>query len=431
MFLHERKTLSDDGVYLDNVYTDRFRFASFSLTFSLGKLSFFERQALYTISRMMENGCRDYPTPEKLDIALSMLYDSEIGFSFTECENGVLLHAEADFVNTPLIGTGLLTRILSHIISTLNCPFPDGDAAEELFMRVKEEITADNASLDADPDALSYAAYKDSVYFGYKDRLTTDGIREIPEKITLSDVVAIHDKIMMSPLVYAFCIGRLQADIVADAIKNSLFVKKCEKMIPLSPYPGGRSHVVEGPMGNSSRVYLGFTYDCSNLLADIVAQYLGGVPVSRLYTVLREENSYCYSVFAERSNMGLFTVGATVGQRLENRSIDAILELMKKMQDEKNIKSSVLLAAKEAAITSVKCVYENRRACERFFFSAFIKQIFPDIEGQIDEIRAVGEKDIACAAKKLTKVNDYILFGESGKAQRTRRGSTRGVDKGE
>lgn len=431
MFLHERKMLSSEGVYLDNVYTDRFRFASFSLTFSLGELSFFERQALYTLSRMMENGSREYPTPEKLDVALSMLYDAEIGFSFTECENGVLLHAEADFVNTPIIGGDLLMRILSHIISTLNHPFPDGEAAEELLLRVKEEITADNAALDADPDAFSYSAYKDSVYFGYKDRLTACGIREIPERISLSDVVAIHDRIMMSPLVYAFCIGRLQADNVAEAIRNSLFIGKGERMIPLSPYPCDRERVREGPMGNSSRVYLGFSYDCSDVLANVLAQYLGGVPVSRLYTVLREENRYCYSVFAERSNMGLFTIGAAVGQRLEERSMRAILDVAERTCDERNISKGVLLAAREAAIASVKCVYESRRACERFFFSAFIKQEYPDIDGQIKQIRAFRESDIARAASGLKMVNEYILFGESGKATRPRRTSRGGVDKGE
>ncbi|MBE6670429.1 MAG: hypothetical protein E7601_09525, partial [Ruminococcaceae bacterium] len=78
MFLHERKRISQDGAFIDCIRTDRFRFSSFSLTFSLGRLSFSERQALYALSRMMENGSERYPSPESLSVALSMLYDAEI-----------------------------------------------------------------------------------------------------------------------------------------------------------------------------------------------------------------------------------------------------------------------------------------------------------------------------------------------------------------
>jgi len=411
MFLHEKKEISKSGAYIDCVCTDRFRFASFSLTFSLGKLTFAERQALYALSRMMENGSREYPTPEALDIALAMMYDAEISFSFTECESGVLLHAEADFADTPAIGSDLLLRILSYIKSTLLYPFPEGDGADKLLARIKGEIKGDCDALTSDPDSYSYSAYKDAVYAGARDRLTFKGICDIPGSVTLEDVRKLHESVKRAPLVYAFYVGRADAERVSELICSHFDGYAAERVIPLSPCPDKSGQVREGPMGSSTRMYLGYSYSCPDADANILAGYLGGVPVSRLYTVLREKNRYCYSVYAERSNMGLFTVTAAVGTRYEARSREAVLDVIREACE--RAVPSVLSAAKEASLVAARYVYENRRACERFFFSAFVKRERADIEERMARIKAFDAKALSAAAQSLSLSAEYVLFGVS------------------
>ena len=411
MFLHERKRISQDGAFIDCIRTDRFRFSSFSLTFSLGRLSFSERQALYALSRMMENGSESYPSPESLSVALSMLYDAEIDFTFTEAESGVLFHAEADFADTPAIGEDLLSGILTHIRSTLERPFPLPDGGEALLARVKEDIRGDCAVDRADPDAYSYSAYKDRVYSAYSDRLTEEGIRAIPKDVTLGDVKKIHSLLLGAPMIYAFSIGKADADRVKSEICSRFPYARAEKVVPLTPcYPGSFEKFTDTPMGSSSRLYLGYSSSCEDLYSSILAIYLGGVPVSRLYTVLREENRYCYSVYAERQSAGLLTVSATVGKRLEERS----KKLIEKVIEETKIGAdpSVLSAAKQAALSSARGMYESRRACERFFFASFVRGEYPDNEQRIKKIEAFGEKELTEAARGLNLCREYILPGE-------------------
>jgi len=412
MFSHEKRPLSYNGVYIDCVRTDRFRFASFSLTFFLGELDFKKRQALYALSRMMENGSREYPTPESLDIALSMLYDAEISFTFTESESGVFLHAEADFADTPSVGVGegLLWRILSHVKNTVGSPFPEADGGEALLSRVKEEIRGDSSALISDHDSYAYSIYKDKVYSHVADRLTTEGIRNIPDEVSLFDVVSVHRTVAGAPLCYAFYVGRSSADTVCGHVKEFFGDFSPARVTPFSLGRGYLLRDREGPVGTSTRMHLGFSYSCTDVEANVLAQYLGGVPISRFFTELRERNRYCYSVYAERSSMGLFTVGATVGAKYEEKARALILDVI----DEAcyDCTQAVLFAARDASLIAARYIYENRRACERFFFSAFVKGERADIEERIRQIRSFNRDSLMRAARSLTLRADYVLFGK-------------------
>ena len=175
-------------------------------------------------------------------------------------------------------------------------------------------------------------------------------------------------------------------------------------------------------MGDGSRLFLGYSYDCSDVGANILSQYLGGVPVSLLFKKVREEKRLCYSIYSERSNMGLFTVGATVGSRLEDRTHAIISEIIDEVKH--TVDNGVLTAAKDASLMAAKYVYENRRACERFFFASFVKNESESVE---DRIRMINDFDAAAlmrAAGTLVPECVYILKSEEKRI--SRRGYTKG-----
>lgn len=409
MPLHERRKISDCGAFIDCVTTDKFRFASFSLSFFLGDLSFSQRQALYALSRMMENGSREYPTLVSLDIALSMLYDAEISFTFTETESGVLFHAEADFANTPTLGEDLLCRILTHVKDTILFPFPEDDGGEALLQRMKEEIRGDCAVLASDPDSYSYSAYKDAVYSSSASRLTEEGIKRIYGDVSLSDVRKIHETVANAPLVYAFYIGRDSADRVSDEICSRFEKRSSVSVTPLSPRRADGSDKFTGEQtGSSTRLYLGFSYGCSDIHASLLALYLGGIPTSRLYTVLREENRYCYSVYAERPTIGLLTLCAAVEPRAEKRSREIMLSALDEVK-RGEVDGELLSAVKQAALVSAKYIYESRRTCERFFFTSFVKRAEPDNEVRMRMIEEFDAQALKNAAESVRLCAEYVL----------------------
>lgn len=422
MFERVKKSMAR-GVYFDCVRTDIFRFASFSLTFPLGKLSFDERCALYLLSRMMESGSFAYPTVESLDVALSMMYDAEISFSFTESEDGVLFHAEADFADAPIVGEDLFLRILSHVRETLTRPFPSGEMLERLICETKSENDGDVRGILSDPDAYAFNAYKDAVYRErYPDRMTLDGMLNISCSVGSDELFAIHERILSAPLSYAFYIGRKDAEAVCEAIAEAFTLGECERVTPMSPKRDETAYVSDRQMGDASRLLLGFSYGCDELSAGMLAQYLGGVPTSRLYKTVREERRLCYSIFAERSNTGLFTVGTTVEARRERAAVDTILEVIEEAVQTTD--KAAFDAAKQATLMAAEYVYENRRACERFFFSSFLRGEDESAEERIRRIRSVSESELREAARSLSIETVYLLKGKDESIRK--RGYTKG-----
>lgn len=409
-----RKMPLGNGAYMDCIKCDKFRFSLICVTLLLGKLTLAEKKALYVLCTMMERSCARCPSPSHFDVATGMLYNAMISFGFSEeSEGDVLVTASADFVGGDLFGEPLIEPALDFMCECMRETVIGTENFEAVFFDAMDYIRGNVLGDLGDPEtfaSLRYSDLSDIKLKGIESLLSFEEKQTIPETVTPDDVCAVYRCLTNARVVYSFFIGKEEPQAVVDAI-NGRFGSY--GTFHTSKKKAEISHVIvesDGPLGNMTRMYMGFSHSTSRAAAVLLASYLGACPQSRLFTVLREEKRYCYSVSAYCSAPGIITISAAVSPKTEEKVRKAVLDIIGEAAA--HIDPAVFKAAKRSAVLTAQEVFDSRSLCESCCFSAYIRQR-EDPFSLADELLAVTEEDVAKAAKTLRLSLDYTCKGNA------------------
>lgn len=423
MFEYKKLPLAK-GAYIDCIKCDKFRFSLICITLLLGRLTLPEKKALYVLCTMMERSCARCPSPSEFDVATGMLYNAMISFGFSEESGGeVLMTASADYVGGALFGEPLMEKSLDFMCECMRKPVIGTEAFEGVFFDALDYIRGSVLGDSGDPEAFASLRYSDFTDIKLKNissLLSFEEKQTIPETVTPDDVRSIFERINDACCVYGFFIGVEEPQTVVDAVMRRF--DSFGTFIPQKgdPYRGETVKVTDGPLGGMTRMYMGFSHTAPRAVAVMLASYLGSCPQSRLFTVLREEKRYCYSVSAYCSAPGVITVSAAVSPTTEEKAREAVLQIID--ETAKNIDPAIFRAAKESAVLTAREVFDSRSLCESCCFSAYIRQR-EDPFSLADELSEVSEADIMEAASAIRLSLDYTCKGNS--PVQSRRGYTK------
>lgn len=413
MFIYEKVPLGECGAYLDYINSDKFRFSLLCVTLKLGRLSLAEKKALYALCTLMERSNSECPSAADYDVALGMLYSPVISFGFCEERGGeVLLTVSCDFAGGNVFGEELFCKVLDFLHTSFYSPVIGTAHFEPVLADTLDFIRGNLLADSGDPETFAANRYADRAECFSKrisEPLNFAEKQTIPDTICCDDVSAIYEKVRAASAVYAFFIGKENKDDVTAGIRR-VFPRMSELSLPKREKRTVEACEVfgDGPVGNMTRLYLGYSYECKREVAVLLAAYLGACPQSRLFTVLREQKRYCYSVQAYCSHPGVITVFATVGTRVEEMTRECISEILSEAA--KEIDPSVFRAAKETARLTASEVYDSRSLCEACCFSAFAGNRDEPF-GLSEKLDALTEEDIRAAAGSLALVVDYACKG--------------------
>lgn len=424
MFEYKKLPLAK-GAYIDCVKCDKFRFSLICVTLLLGKLTLSEKKALYVLCTMMERSCARFPTPSRFDVATGMLYNAMISFGFSEEASGdVLMTASVDYVGGDLFGEPLMEHALDFMCECMRETVIDTEAFGEVFLDNIDYIRGSLLGDAGDPEtfaSLRYSDLSDIRLKGISSLLSLEEKQTIPDTVTQSEVRDIGRKILDAVCVYGFFIGVEEPQTVIDAIKQRFDRFGCFTADKGEPYRGETVTLSDGPLGSMTRMYMGFSHSAPRAAAVMLASYLGACPQSRLFTVLREEKRYCYSVSAYCSSPGVITVSAAVSPQSEDGAREEALRVINEAAE--RIDPVVFRAAKESAILTAREVFDSRSLCESCCFSAYIRGR-EDPFSLAGELNNVTEEDVMAAARTLHLSLDYTCKGNA--RQPSRRGYTKG-----
>jgi hypothetical protein len=424
MFEYRRMPL-ENGAYMDCIKCDKFRFSLICVTLSLGRLTLSEKKALYVLCTMMERSCARFPSPSEFDVATGMLYNAMISFGFSEEGDGdVLLTASADFVGGNLFGEPLMQPSLDFMCECMRSTVIDTEHFEGVFWDSIDYIRGNILGDSGDPEAyasLRYSDFSDIKLKGITSLLSFEEKQTIPETVTPADVSAIYGRLTDALAVYGFFIGVEEPQDVVSAVKARFYGFGTFTPSKKKPELSETVRVADGPLGGMTRMYMGFSHKAPRAAAVLLASYLGACPQSRLFTVLREEKRYCYSVSSYCSAPGVITVCAAVGPRTEDDARNAVLETVDEAA--RVIDPEVFKAAKRSAVLTAQEVFDSRSLCESCCFSAYIRRR-EDPFSLAEELLSVTEKDVQEAAKTLRLSLDYTCRGNGVTV--SRRGYTKG-----
>ncbi len=413
------------GLSLDFIRSDRFLFSLLAVTLKLGKLSLREKKALFVLSAIMERSNSESPTTAEYDTALEMLYSPVISFGFSEERDGeVLFTVGADFAGGKVFGE----ELFSSVIDFLECSLYRPAVLTEHFPRVLAEtldfIRGNLLADSGDPETLAGSRFGElSLAYskGIEHPLSLEERLTIPDTVSAEDVLEIYEKLAQAPAVYAFFIGKEDSETVSAGIER-LFPRR-ERLL-LSEYSPSRGESVsecDGPIGNMTRISLGFSYDGERETGVLLAGYLGGSPQSRLFAVLREEKRYCYSVEAYNCAPSMIGVFATVEARVEKEAKECILSVIEEAKRE--IFEEEFRAAIQNARLALSEVYDSRMLIEASCNSAFLG--YRDEPFALEKkLPTITKEKLSECARSLRLSVDYTCRGKE--LPLTKKGYTKG-----
>lgn len=301
----------------------------------------------------------------------------------------------------------------------------DTEHFESVFLDSIDYIRGNILGDSGDPEtyaSLRYSDFSDIKLKGITSLLSFEEKQTVPETVTPADVFAVYERLTDALAVYGFFIGVEEPYDVVSAIKKRFCRFGTFTPSKKKPKLLDTVRVTDGPLGGMTRMYLGFSHKAPRASAVMLASYLGASPQSKLFTVLREEKRYCYSVSSYCSAPGVITVSSAVSPRTEEAARNAVLETVKEASEK--IDTEVFEAAKRSAVLTAQEVFDSRSLCESCCFSAYIRRR-EDPFSLADELLSVTEEDVREAAKTLRLSLDYTCKGNGVTA------SHRGYTKGE
>ena len=230
-----------------------------------------------------------------------------------------------------------------------------------------------------------------------------------------------YKKVLNSDTVDIFIIGDFNNDIKDIISKymaiNTLKKDKGSHIVKHTKFRKKEQIVKEKSKFNQSSLIIGFK--CENLsekerkyVANMYNFILGGSPDSRLFSIVREENSLCYSIsssFSGVTNTMLISSGINASDF--KKCVTLIKKILKDISSG-NIKDEELEKGKITYLSTFKELEDSIYS----MMSLYVSKEYLDLdllEERKKEIEKVTKEDIIKFSKKIHMDTIYLLEGEA------------------
>jgi len=302
---HQR--IQQDGIDFVLIDTDKFKTIHINCSFET-EFDTKRTAARTLLSRLLRNSTLPHPSKRSMALALQDLYDARLGVSYARVGRASLVNVSLSTVNDAFLSTenGLLPKGLSFLNEVIHQP----NVENGLFLQSKldeerrlliDEIKAvyNNKGRYALNELMermcSTELYGSKVY----------GTIEEIEAVTTQDVTEEYRILIEKSKVYIYAAGDgIDASFVEMFLRNVSF-KSVETNVSLIDretriVDGIREFIKIEPL-NQSKLNIGFR---TNILVGdslyyamlVLGSLLGGHASSRLFRIIREENSLAYNI---------------------------------------------------------------------------------------------------------------------------------------
>lgn len=411
------------GVHLSFVENDRYKtnFITFDFLTPLNRVN-----ASYNtvLSRVLTRGCEKYPSQMTLNRALDELYDAslssdslKVGEWHTLSIALALLDNAFTFGGEDLSGAGL--SLLEEVIFR---PYlPDGIFSEEYVKGEKKQALLEIESL-----VNNKARYARSRMIEHMCKLEpystcAIGTRGEIGKITAESLTAYYKEFLKTAQIEIFFVGRFDREKVQKQVEK-MFAGRERAFAPLpelSIRTKARTvkEITETMDITQANLVMGFRtastiFDPSWRAMSLYNAVLGGSLTSKLFCVLREKMSLCYSISSTPDALkGIMTIYAGIAP--EKREV-AISEALNQMEEIRkgNVTAEELENARGALIHSLRGLQDNPAVIADWYLPRILTGNFQTPEEIIAELQALTLEDVVKVSENITLDTIYTLTGK-------------------
>ena len=412
-----------DGIYLNFIENHSYKtnYVNFYFVTPLNR-----KTASYNtlLSRMMTRGCEKYPTQMDLNRALDMAFDADlssdtgkVGEWHALCLSLCLLDNAFSFGGEDVTGKGmdLLEEVLFH-------PYLPGGVFDETYLNGEKELALDEIAALVNHKAR-YAKSRMLEHMCKLEPYSTCSLGTKAEirKITAKSLLEYYKELLKTARTEIFFVGRFDRDEMKRRVEN-LFRNLERDFRPLpdiSIRTKARTvrEVTEEMDIAQANLVMGFRtastiYDSHWRAMSLYNAVLGGSLTSKLFCVLREKMSLCYTVSSSPDALkGILLIYA--GIAAENRDV-ALKEALNQMDEIRkgNVTEEELENARGAILNALNGLSDNPAALSEWYLPRVLTDRLQTPSEIMEELKQVTLADVMEVSEKITLDTVYTLTGK-------------------
>ncbi len=377
------------------------------------------------VPRVLARGTRTLPDLRSVQVELDRLFGAALSGDARKFGERHVLHFRASWVTDRLAGMPLLDRMADFVGEYLFEPAVDDDGTPLRTRDIEQErkMLADEAAAIID-DKGRYARFRliETMCSSEAYARPAIGRRAEIEALTVGDVRDAWQELVEQAPMDLFLVGDVE---MASARRFAQRFWRAGNRRPADPGPtfagavpgDGARTVREHARVGQAKLDMGFR--TSIRLGDPRAPALavfnalfGGTPVGKLFKIVRERESLCYSISSvvERTK-GLVFVHAGIDETDFTRAHTLILEQLDALRAGEVAETEMELA-REMILTGLRTARDAPGLLIGFALERTLNGVAPDLERLATAIAAVTIDDVAEAARTVQLDTVFLLAEE-------------------
>jgi predicted Zn-dependent peptidase len=374
--------------------------------------------ALYLLSKIMADSSKKYPKAELLARQQDYLYGTAIQTSSQLVGDLSLFSLTVSILDPKLISSKfkLLEKVIDLIVEIIYRPnIVNGLFEQQLFETTKSNHMYRLKSLDNDKESVAAIKMKELVDDNHPyQQLSLGNLKDLTN-ITNQDLIKLYNE-LLNREIEIYVLGDVSTNDIISTIEKKFKAKDINKKLKtvIALKQTKVKKIVENKKFNQS--HLSYLLTTNTLVGDkdyypmvMFNAIFGRTPLSKLFRVVREKNSLCYSISSSyQVNYGFINVGAGIDAKNYKKADSLIrqqLTLMKQgsfTQEDINMNRNML-------VTMIEHTYDQPVGLVNQLVTSDLIKADTIKQNYIDNLNKVTKAQIIKAAKKVEVKIEYLL----------------------
>lgn len=399
------------------IKTDKFKTVNVRINFKR-KIKKDEITLRNLLNDLLINTSLNYPTSRDIEIETEELYDLGVSSSPYKSGNYHIMSFKETFLNEKYTEENMIKESLTFLLELIFNPnVKDNKFNKEYFELIKKTVEEDIKSIKDNPTKYSMIRLYEEMDKGPLSYRTAGYLEDL-DKITESNLYDYYKSVIENDNIDIFIIGDIKENY--KELFDKYIPDTIRKQDKLSHYLtldlNNNKEEKEKINNNQSKLSIGLRI---NNISDYELKYvmslystiLGGGTNSKLFKVVREENSLCYYISSTASVISkIITIIAGINKEDYDKAISLIKEEIEKLK-QGNITDKDIIDAKKIYVSGCMEIYDSPSS----IISNYLSHEYADldlVEDRIKKIEDVTKDDIISFAKKVEVDTIFNLEGD-------------------
>lgn len=379
---------------------------------------------------VLKSGTKNYPTDLSLSKYLQELYGTRLGISVFKSGENQVIGFKMSFVQDEFLEESILESVISVLSEIIFSPVLEDGFFLSKYVDTEKEVLKESI----------LAKINDKGHYAKEmciEKMCEEEVYGIAEEGYLEDLVEITPQKLYQQ--YQNLLSNSLVDIVVEGTMD--FDRTAELIQKYFSFPTERNFVIKKEVVSKTvevvkeyeetmdieqgKLVMGYRTNRSIRDDDYYALLmysviLGNGSFSKLFRVVREKNSLCYSIGTSLEKLkGIMFIQTGIDSKNKDRIIGLIKELMEDMKM-KNISDEEISQGKKLVINSFKSVKDSVMGLCDFYYFQTLYENEKSIEEIIEAIQSVTVEEIARVAHDIQLDTIFFLRGKGEVSNETK-----------